>query len=401
MAGTLRQRALGGGARGRDACSPALLAGDRRESGARDSGAAAAEADRRLRRPGVRRRTRPGRRSCCSWSSSRGTVRGAAQSGKTLSARSSTSATWSSYGGEEGLLSIAFDPDYAPEPALLRLLRRPTTATSGSTSSSASASSAHARRARARAASVIEIAHPGQLATTTAASSSSGPTATSTSATGDGGGVRRPRRERAGPRAACSASCCGSTRRRSGGYAVARRRTRSSARAGARRDLRARAAQPVALLLRPRDRRRSRSATSARTRGRRSTIATLDGARGANFGWDLFEGNHGFEGARRPSPPSYADAGPRVPTQRRQLRGHRRLRRPRPDAAGALRPLPLRRLLRRRDPLARPRRAEPGRDRRADRPRGRPARARSARARGGKIYVASLAAAPSSGSSQR
>ena len=73
---------------------------------------------------------------------------------------------------------------------------------------------------------------------------------------------------------------------------------------------------------------------------------------GSNFGWDLLEGNHDFEGRKPPGP--LPAAGARVLLARRRLRGHRRLRRPRPAAAGARRPLPVRRLLQRRDPLVRP-----------------------------------------------
>ena len=64
-------------------------------------------------------------------------------------------------------------------------------------------------------------------------------------------------------------------------------------RAGQERDLRARPAQPVPLLLRPRpdpDRRRR-----ARTAGRRSTTRRAESLRGANFGWDHFEGDHRFD----------------------------------------------------------------------------------------------------------
>ena len=51
---------------------------------------------------------------------------------------------------------------------------------------------------------------------------------------------------------------------------------------------------------------------------------------GANFGWDVLEGNHDFEGRE---PPSHYRQARRSSTRRRggALRGHRRLRRPRPE----------------------------------------------------------------------
>ena len=111
------------------------------------------------------------------------------------------------------------------------------------------------------------------------------------------------------------------------------------ARAG---DLRLRAAQPVALLLRPRDPARSRSATSART-----SCEEIDYARraapGANFGWSAFEGRARFN--EDESAPGHVAPDPHL-RPRRGLLGDRRLRRPRPGACLALRPLPLRRLLR-------------------------------------------------------
>ena len=96
----------------------------------------------------------------------------------------------------------------------------------------------------------------------------------------------------------------------------------------------------------------------------------LDSARGANFGWDLFEGNSVFDGNGE-EPANYKGADPPVRLQRQQLRGHRRLRLARPDDARALGSLPLRRLLRRRDSLARPRRTEPKLDRLGGRPQSR------------------------------
>ena len=70
-----------------------------------------------------------------------------------------------------------------------------------------------------------------------------------------------------------------------------RRRTRSSGASGARGgDLRLRAAQPVALLLRPRQRRPRHRRRRAGRRSRRSTSSRRAAARGANFGWRPWEG---------------------------------------------------------------------------------------------------------------
>ena len=96
----------------------------------------------------------------------------------------------------------------------------------------------------------------------------------------------------------------------------------------ARRDLRLRPAQPVALLVRPPHGRPRRSATSARTRSRRSTSCAA--AAGKNFGWRLFEGRSRYT-------PGESAPGPRAPGHpalplRRQLLDHRRRRGPRPRA---------------------------------------------------------------------
>ena len=106
---------------------------------------------------------------------------------------------------------------------------------------------------------------------------------------------------------------------------------------GRRRDLLLRPAQPVALLLRPRHAATSGSATSARTRSRRSTTGPAGGARGANFGWNAFEGTPPLRrrraraGLRRRCRPVAAVHA------RRRLLDHRRLRLPRHAGAVAAR----------------------------------------------------------------
>ena len=92
----------------------------------------------------------------------------------------------------------------------------------------------------------------------------------------------------------CSARCCGSRRRPSRRRAVQRSRptTRSSARRRrAPGDLGLRPAEPVAVLVRPRDRRPVDRRRRARTRGRRSTCEPAGSPGGANYGWNRAGGH--------------------------------------------------------------------------------------------------------------
>ena len=248
-----------------------------------------------------------------------------------------------STGGERGLLSIAFDPDYERN-HLFYAYYTNARATSRSTSS------ALVQQQRAG-----ELAPPGDRdpapgrRTTTAASSSSARTETSTPATGDGGGAGDPQRT---PRT--STSLLGKLLRidpRSTAQALPS--PRGNPFVGKRRperDLRARPAQPVPLLVqrRPDPDRRRRPGHA----GRRSTIEAAARLRGANFGWDHFEGDHRFNypgdnEAPRPKhryqPPIF-EYSTRHRTGRGRLRDHRRLRRPQRRAPQPPWPLPVRRL---------------------------------------------------------
>ena len=120
---------------------------------------------------------------------------------------------------------------------------------------------------------VLDDPAPDATRTTTAACSRSGPTATSISASATAARGNDPPNNAQNIERRCSARSCASTSTVARFGAATRRRPtiRSSARAGPRRDLRLRHAQPVALQLRPADRRSSGSATSARARARRST----------------------------------------------------------------------------------------------------------------------------------
>ncbi len=74
-------------------------------------------------------------------------------------------------------------------------------------------------------------------------------------------------------------------------------------------------------------------------------LVTPQAAVGANFGWSAFEGESRFN-ADQQAPGRSSRSSPT--RRRRRLLDHRRLRRPRSAPAGPLRPLPVRRLLRRR-----------------------------------------------------
>ena len=108
---------------------------------------------------------------------------------------------------------------------------------------------------------------------------------------------------------------------------------------------RLRPAQPLALLVRPRDAATSTSAMSARTPGRRSTTCGTAFRTPVNFGWNRFEGTHIYDGST-----ALLTRGPlrrprvRVPPRRR-LFGDRRLCLPRQGVGCCGRPLLLRRLL--------------------------------------------------------
>ena len=124
--------------------------------------------------------------------------------------RSSTSAARCSPGGEQGLLSVAFAPDYAQLAPLLRLLHRPLRRPArGRVPARDSATRADAGSARARPAH-----EPTPRATTTAACCCSGPTGTSTSAPATAA-ARATSTARAATHRTwrrCSARSCASTR---------------------------------------------------------------------------------------------------------------------------------------------------------------------------------------------
>ncbi len=86
-----------------------------------------------------------------------------------------------------------------------------------------------------------------------------------------------------------------------------------------------------------------------------------NGGRGDNFGWNCREGFHDYSGAVASCATSYRlhRPDPRVLALGRRLRDHRRLHRPRPGHARLRGPLPVRGPVRGADPLARARRRQP------------------------------------------
>ena len=201
---------------------------------------------------------------------------------------------------------------------------------------------------------------------------SSAPTATSTSATGDGGSGGDPP-ENAQDKDSLLGKLLRIDPRRNGERAYTIPNGNPFAGGdGRQRDLLARPAQPVPLLVRPPQRRpRDRRRRSGRA-SRRSTTRPSESARGANFGWDAFEGKRRFDSSRRQPAAApatttpifdYSHGGGGCTVIGGYVSRDRRI-------PLALRPLPLRRPLHRADP-------QPGPEaqRRRRRPRHRPAAA--------------------------
>ena len=115
----------------------------------------------------------------------------------------------------------------------------------------------------------------------------------------------------------------------------------------ARRDLAARPAQPVALLVRSGDRQPlDRRRRPVPVRGDRPPRVAR---RGDNLGWRRMEGYKCYNPSSRCSKSGKAKPVARLLARGRALRGHRRLRLPRVGHPGAGRLVPVRRLLQRRD----------------------------------------------------
>ena len=243
-------------------------------------------------------------------------------------------------GGEQGLLSMAFAPDYA-DPASSTSTTPTATATPGWSSTGAERgrvdeSDAPASVLADRSAVPEPQRRPARC---------SAPTASSTSALGDGGDADDPQPQRPDPRR-CSARSCGSIRSRG-----RRRPTRCPrdnpfvGRGAAAGDLR-----PTGCATRGASRSTarpatSRSATSARTPSRRSTSSAAAGLRGELRVVGL-RGRGSLQRATR-TPTGRSRRCSRLSTRDGNCSITGGLRRPRPQPADALRPLPVRRPLRR------------------------------------------------------
>ena len=191
-----------------------------------------------------------------------------------------------SSGGERGLLSIAFDPDYAknrrlyvyftdPEGDIQRLADAPRAEEPG------------ARQARVAAQGDRDPA-PRATATTTAARSPSAPTATSTSRPATAAApATRPRTRRTPTR--CSASCCGSTRA-SAAATRSRTATPSSTGPGADEIYSLGLRNPFRFSFDPKTKTIAIGDVGQGARGDRLSRRCA-GAKGANFGWDALEGS--------------------------------------------------------------------------------------------------------------
>ena len=236
--------------------------------------------------------------------------------------RSSTSRRLVRFGGEQGLLSIAFHPDYKQN-------RRFFVNYVNLDGDTVVAEYRTRTRAAARSGCASSSSSTSRTRITRAGSSSSGRTETSTSEW-ETAAAGRPAKPGAEPLDAAR-------------QAAAHRRGQKGARLG---DRRIRPAEPLAVHVRPGQRRLSTSPTSARASGRRSTSrrATRPGLE--NYGWDVYEGTHPFED-KSPSGNGELVFPIHEYSHERGLLGHRRLRLPGVADPGRSRPLLLRRLLQR------------------------------------------------------
>ena len=267
-------------------------------------------------------------------------------------------------GGEQGLLSVAFHPELREEPALLRRLHRPERRHAHRRVRRAGC---HASRCGCARSSSRTIPYPnhngGQLVF--------GPDGYLYVGTGDGGSGGDPEN-----RAQNLRSTFGKLLRFNVGRAAA-----------AAADRRLRPAQPVALLVRPPDRRPLHRRRRPGLLGGDRLHAAQD-ARARELRLARLRGQvalHAERDAERGGPPRLAV---RRPAERAELLGDRRLRLPRQRGAGGEGPLLLRRQLRGRDPQRRSRAAsDVGARTSRSRSTGSPSFGEDAR---GELYLASV-----------
>ena len=233
-----------------------------------------------------------------------------------------------SSGGERGLLGLAFAPTFADRRPLLRGLHRPRRRHRRERVPGPRPGRRPGRRRRPSASSSGSTS---RSPTTTAVPSRSAPTGCSGSRPATAAPAAT-RRATASAWTRSSASSCGSTRgppraRRYGIPADNPFVGRAGGQGGARRDLGLRAAQPVALLVRPGDRRPlDRRRRAERDRGGRPLAGRLAG--GPELRLEHDGGERLLRAGRRLRPGGPGPAGGRV-RPRPRLRGHRRLRLPR------------------------------------------------------------------------
>ena len=203
----------------------------------------------------------------CSWSSRPAASGSSRRTARSDRRRSSTSATAISAGGEQGLLGLAFHPDYADERPLLRRLHPdPDGATVDQRVPRAPTASAD-RGLRARSC----CRSPSRSRTTTAACSRSTPTAMLLHRHGRRRQRRRPARQRPEPRRAAGQDAA-HRRRRPASRTPSPPTTRSSARTDTRPEIWALGMRnPWRFSVDRVDRRRVHRRRRARATGRRST----------------------------------------------------------------------------------------------------------------------------------
>ena len=195
-------------------------------------------------------------------------------------------------GGEEGLLSVAFHPQYTQNGFFYVYY----TDAAGNVVIARYTRLGQSRTSPIRPAPGTCSPFRTRPAITTAANCSSGPTGTSTpaSATAAAAATTPDRAATHSATTCCSASCCVSTSNQNVNappyYGIPPTQPLRRRRRSARRDLGEGPAQPVAVLLRSPDRRPvHRRRRSSRPR-RRSTTGPADSPGGENYGWKRMEG---------------------------------------------------------------------------------------------------------------
>ena len=226
------------------------------------------------------------------------------------------------YEGERGLLSIAFDPGYARNRRfyVYYVNRDGNVEVDGFRRKRKSSTRADAGSRR----KVIEIPHP-NFANHNGGQLQFGPDGFLYLATGDGGSAGDPDGNAQNPEILLGKLLRIDPRKR-GGYSTPNSNP-FAGRARQGRDLRARAAQPVPVLVRQPLGRHLSIGDVGQNSWEEIDHVGRGNLAGSNFGWDIFEGDARLRGLGS-APPNYRPPVARVQLAELQLRGHRRLRRP-------------------------------------------------------------------------